>query len=151
MTPTLSSRWRSAIAGGAVRHYGGFVLAGLAALAADTASLALLTRAFDMSPFTARPCGIALAMVVSWSINRTLTFSETKPPSLAEFSKFAGVSITSQIVNYAVFASLLLAVPALIPEVALFLACFVSMFVSYAGFRFGVFGTSRRSKQEPHP
>ena len=29
------------------------------------------------------------------------------------------------------------------PELALFLACFVSMFVSYAGFRFGVFGARR--------
>ena len=68
-----------------------------------------------------------------------------------EFSKFAGVSVTSQLVNYAVFAGLLLALPTLIPELALFLACFVSMFVSYAGFRFGVFGQSHQSPREPHP
>lgn len=150
MIPTLSKRWHSAVASGAVRHYGGFVLAGLAALAADTAMLTLLTRVFAISPFLARPFGIALAMVVSWSINRTITFAEKNPPTLVEFSKFAGVSITSQIVNYTVFAGLLLAVPALFPEAALFLACFVSMFVSYAGFRFGVFGASRRSTREPH-
>lgn len=151
MTPkTLASRWRSAVDDGAARHYGGFLLAGLAALATDASVLMLLTRWFGVSPFVARPFGIAVAMVVSWLINRTITFSSPVPPSLVEFSKFAGVSITSQLVNYAVFAALLLAIPSLVPELALFFACFVSMFVSYAGFRFGVFGPSRMGPREPH-
>ena len=142
MRDGLTRSWRAAIDGGHVRHYGGFVLAGVAALATDTALLALLTRIGGLSPFVARPFGIACAMVVSWLINRTVTFQASAPPNFREFSKFAGVSITSQVVNYAVFAALLLTFPALMPELALFLACFVSMFVSYAGFRFGVFGAS---------
>ena len=139
MIDWLAGAWRAAIASGRARHYGGFVLAGVAALATDTAMLALLTRWAGLSPFVARPFGIACAMVVSWLINRTITFQADAPPSVPEFSKFAGVSVTSQVVNYAVFASLLLAFPKLVPELALFLACFVSMFVSYTGFRFGVF------------
>lgn len=150
MSQTLSTRWRSAIRSGALRHYGGFVLAGLCALATDTAVLAILTRIAGISPFIARPFGIALAMVVSWIINRTLTFSSTSPPSVIEFGKFAGVSVTSQAVNYGVFASLLLLFPALVPELALFLACFVSMFVSYAGFRFGVFQNARQRAGDHH-
>lgn len=142
MIDGLRSRGREALANGLVRHYGGFILAGLSALAVDAGVLALLTRWFSLSPFVARPFGIACAMVVSWLINRTVTFRAESPPSLKEFSRFAGVSITSQIVNYTVFAALLLLFPALIPELALFLACFVSMFVSYTGFRFGVFGKS---------
>lgn len=138
----LAKACRTAIDGGHARHYGGFVLAGIAALATDTAVLALLTRWGGLSPFLARPFGIAFAMVVSWLINRTVTFQAGVPPSVGEFSKFAGVSVTSQIVNYAVFAGILLAFPLLMPELALFLACFVSMFVSYAGFRFGVFGAA---------
>ena len=147
MIDGIAGAWRAAIAGGHIRHYGGFVLAGVAALATDTAMLALLTRVAGLSPFVARPFGIACAMVVSWLINRTVTFQADAPPSLGEFTKFAGVSVTSQIVNYTVFASLLLAFPRLIPELALFLACFVSMFVSYAGFRFGVF-VGRPAKRE---
>jgi putative flippase GtrA len=150
MTEPISTRWHRAVGSGAVRHYGGFLLAGLSALATDAAVLTMLTRWFGISPFIARLFGIALAMVVSWLINRTITFSAATPPTLVEFSKFAGVSVTSQIVNYAVFAGLLLAIPALLPELALFFACFVSMFVSYAGFRFGVFGQSRQSPREPH-
>lgn len=134
---------RAAIDNGHVRHYGGFVLAGVSALATDTAVLAVLTRLAGLSPFIARPFGIGLAMVVSWWINRTITFAAPSPPSFLEFSRFAGVSVTSQIVNYAVFAAVLLAVPGLMPELALLSACFVSMFVSYIGFRFGVFGAAR--------
>lgn len=135
----------------AVRHYGGFLLAGLSALAVDTSVLTILTRVAGISPFIARPFGIATAMVVSWLINRTITFHSAMPPSLAEFGKFAGVSITSQLVNYCVFAGILLLVPTLMPEVALLLACFVSMFVSYVGFRFGVFTGDRRDAERPTP
>ncbi len=142
MIANLMTRGRTALADGHVRHYGGFVLGGVAAFTTDATILALLTRLGGLSPFLARPFGLVCAMVVSWLINRTVTFQTKAPPSLIEFSKFAGVSITSQIVNYAVFAGLLLSIPALAPELALFLACFVSMFVSYAGFRFGVFGKS---------
>ncbi len=142
MIEHLETWRRMAIERGYVRHYGGFVLAGLCALATDTAVLAALTRGAGLSPFVARPFGIALAMIVSWLINRTITFEAAAPPSIAEFSRFAGVSVTSQIVNYGVFAALLLAMPVLMPELALLAACFVSMFVSYAGFRFGVFGAA---------
>jgi putative flippase GtrA len=148
MTTSLSRACRTAIETGLARHYGGFVLAGLAALATDTAVLALLTRGVGMSPFLSRPFGIALAMVVSWLINRTITFSAKVAPSFFEFAKFAGVSITSQVVNYIVFATLLLSFPVLMPEIALLMACFVSMFVSYAGFRFGVFRSAAAGQRE---
>lgn len=133
---------RGAVERGHARHWGGFVLAGLCALATDTAVLSALTRLGGLSPFLARPAGIACAMVVSWWINRTITFKTETAPSVAEFARFAGVSVSSQVVNYAAFAALLVNWPALAPEVALLLACLVSMFVSYAGFRFGVFGSS---------
>ena len=131
---------RCALSDARVRHYGGFVLAGVSALSTDVLVLLALTRGAGLSPFLARPFGIALAMVVSWLINRTVTFQTSAPPSLLEFSRFAGVAIGSQIVNYTVFAAILLAVPGLEPVLALVMACFVSMFVSYTGFRYGVFG-----------
>ena len=147
MIDTLAGACRAALAGGHLRHYGGFVLAGLCALAADTAVLSLLTRVGGLSPFFARPFGIAVAMLVSWSINRTVTFNAQVPPTVLELSRFAGVSLASQCVNYAVFATLLLAFPRLAPELALLMACFVSMFVSYTGFRYGVFASSGRARE----
>lgn len=150
MISALAKACRIAMDAGHVRHYGGFLVAGLSALATDTLILAVLTRIAGMNPFLARPIGIAVAMVVSWLINRTVTFQSVAPPSVAEFVRFAGVSITSQLVNYGVYVILLLSFPSLMPEVALLLACFVSMFVSYTGFRFAVFrGSSAVRGEKP--
>ncbi|HUS98011.1 MAG TPA: GtrA family protein [Hyphomicrobiaceae bacterium] len=122
-----------------LRHYGGFVLAGICALTTDAAILELLRHGFGLNPLLARVPSIGGAMVVSWLINRTITFAAATPPTLKEFAKFAGVSWLSQAVNYSVYAIVLLANPGLWPVLALVAASLVSMFVSYAGFRFGVF------------
>ena len=121
------------------RHFGGFVAAGVSALAVDIAVLAILTEQLGWPPLLARVPAIGLAMVVSWWINRTVTFAVQSRPTLLEFGKFAAVSWISVAVNYAVFAALLMVFPKLLPSFAVVAACGVSMFVSYAGFRFGVF------------
>ena len=56
-----------------------------------------------------------------------------------EFGRFAAVSWTAQAVNYAVFSAILLLRPGTHALVALLLASLVAMFVSYFGFRHGVF------------
>ncbi len=124
------------------RHYGGFVTAGLAALATDAAMLMMLTNGLGVSPFIARIFSISIAMVASWLINRTVTFAVTASPTFAEFGRFAMVSWLAQAVNYGIFAAVLLLRPETHPIVALIAASLVAMFVSYVGFRFGVFGKS---------
>lgn len=126
----------------ALRHYGGFVLGGVLALCTDAAVMEILRHVFGLDPYLARLPGIATAMVVSWLVNRTITFAATYPPTFREFAKFAAVSWVAQAVNYAVFATILLVRPQTWPVVALLAAVFVAMFVSYAGFRFGVFGAT---------
>jgi putative flippase GtrA len=121
------------------RHYGGFILAGGLAFATDAIVLEALTRGAGWNPLIARPVGIALAMIVSWLINRTVTFPVCKPATVREFAAFAAVSWMAQAVNYGVFAALLQIASTMRPVVALAIACLVSMIVSYAGFRFGVF------------
>ncbi len=123
---------------GRVRHYGGFVLAGLSALAADMLILEALMLA-GLHPLLGRPFAISIAMVVSWLINRTVTFAMPGPPSFREYARFAAVSWTSQAVNYLIFGAILIVRPSTPPLLAVVLAAFVSMFVSYFGFRYGVF------------
>ena len=122
-----------------IRHFGGFVLAGLSAMAVDAGSLALLTHFAGMSPFVARPVGIVAAMVVSWAINRRVAFALKTPPTWGEFARFAMASSAAITVNYLVFAAILLAIPATSPVLAIVGASLVAMFVAYAGFRFGAF------------
>ena len=121
------------------RHYGGFLTAGLSALALDAAVLLALTDWAGLSPYLARIISISLAMVVSWQINRRITFAVRAPPTLHEFTRFAAVSWSAQAVNYAAFAALITWLPALWPVWALIAASALAMFVSYAGFRFKVF------------
>ncbi len=121
------------------RHYGGFVVAGLAALATDAAVLQSLSQGAGLAPLIARPFGIACALVVSWWINRSIAFAIAAPPTWAEFAKFALASAAAFTVNYLVFAAILLAYPAVHPVLAIVFASVISMFVSYAGYRLGVF------------
>lgn len=136
----IVARCRATLSDARVRHYGGFALGGALAFVTDGGVLMLLNRGLAMSPFLARPIGIGAAIVVSWWINRTITFAHTLPPSLAELLRFAAVSGSAQVVNYGVFAAALLAVPSLEPLIAFVLACLVSMVISYNGYRHGVFG-----------
>lgn len=121
-----------------LHHYGGFALAGLLALTTDGLILEGLTGA-GWDPLLARPLAIAVAMIVSWLVNRRVTFAVPGRPSLREYVRFAGVSWSAQAVNYLVFGAILIARPVTAPLVALVLASLVAMFVSYFGFRYGVF------------
>ena len=134
---------RAAVANGTARRYGGFVLGGALAFLTDATLLVLMTRSLGWSPFLARPIGISIAMVVSWLVNRTISFPQSAPPSVAEYLKFAAVSWSAQVINYCVFAVILLVVPRMEPLAALVIACLVSMFFSYNGYKLGVF------KREP--
>ena len=121
------------------RHFGGFLLGGICALITDAAILQALTVLAHIPALVARPMSILCAMVVSWLINRTITFAHPWPPTLAEFGRFAAVSWLAQAVNYAIFAAILLLRPETHPIAALVVASLIAMFVSYAGFRYGVF------------
>lgn len=122
-----------------MRYAGGLVLAGGVALVVDLAVLAAL-GAVGVSPFIGRLVSISLAMVVSWLINRTVTFQVQKAPTLAEFARFAGVSWTAQAVNYAIFAAVLWLRPETSPTAAVLAACVVSVAIAVLGFRYVVFG-----------
>jgi putative flippase GtrA len=130
---------RSLAPGSPLRHYCGFLLAGALALITDGALLEIQTRIMGLDPLLARPFAIAVAMVVSWLINRNVTFAVQAPPSRREFVRFAAVSWTAQVVNYLLFATLLVMRPATPALLALVLASLVAMFISYFGFRYRVF------------
>jgi putative flippase GtrA len=127
------------------RHYGGFLLAGVCALVTDAAILQALTKIAGLGPLIARPAGIACALVVSWWINRTVAFAIETPPTWVEFGKFAAASAAAFTVNYLVFAAILLTYPAVHPVLAIIFASIISMFVSYAGYRLGVFPSPKSS------
>lgn len=137
------SEWpgRSVTARSRIRHIVCFVGAGLTAFAIDAGILVLLTRGAGLSPFLARIPAIAVAMTAAWLINRTLTFRFPASPSIAEFLRYAAASAGAICVNYAVYASVLLLWPRLLPVEALVFGSAAAALVSYAGYRFFAFRT----------
>jgi hypothetical protein len=94
MTEPISTRWHRAVGSGAVRHYGGFLLAGLSALATDAAVLTMLTRWFGISPFIARLFGIALAMVCAQrGYKLVITMAEPFSIERRKLMRFMGAKV----------------------------------------------------------
>jgi putative flippase GtrA len=122
-----------------LQHWGGFVLGGAVAFCVDSLVLMLLMRLIGVPVLAARLIGIAVAMIASWLINRTITFPVAGKPTLSEFARFAAVAWTAAALNYAIFAVLVLMMPALHPVIAVAVAALFAMVVSYLGMRFGVF------------
>jgi putative flippase GtrA len=59
------------------------------------------------SPYAGRVVSIAAAIVLTWWLNRRLTFRTAAPPSWREFGAFVLQSLAGAAVNYAVYSALL--------------------------------------------
>ena len=131
-----------------LRHLMHFLIAGFSAFAVDASILHVLVG-FGLNPLVARPFAILVAMVCGWLINRTWTFPMPGRPRLAEFARYAAVASVSSVINYAVFAAILIIWPKTLPFVALVIATAISTVASYSGYRFFTF--RHRPKAEPAP
>lgn len=122
-----------------LRHWGGFVFSGGTAFLIDAGITLALTRLVGLDRFTARLIGILVAMVAAWLMHRRISFNVSAPPSLREFLRFAAVAWAANALNYAIYALILLAWPAVWTIVALVASTAVATVFSYLGFRLGVF------------
>ena len=122
-----------------LRHFGGFVLAGGTAFVTDVLVFHALTSLAGVNLLIARLLSISVAMVVSFLINRTVTFAMPGAPKLSEFLRFAAVGWMSSGLNYAIFAGVMLARPETWWFLAIVIATVISMGASYMGMRMAVF------------
>ena len=111
-----------------------FVVVGGIGFVADAAMLALLLAATPLGPFVARLLSIGFGLTVTWLCNRTLTFRPSSRGMLREGARYGGVGITTSIVNYLVYGVLLLAMPSMVPLLALVVASLAAMALSYLGY-----------------
>lgn len=91
-----------------VRQVAVFAGVGLAAAALDWGVL----RGLDWAgvPVEAgRMASLALATVLTWQLNRRLTFSTQVPPSWGEFGRYTVAALAGVAINYLVFTGGLLA------------------------------------------
>lgn len=117
-----------------------FALVGTAGFAVDAGVLWLLMHFTPLGAFTARIFAIATAMFTTWMLNRAFTFGASTRTIVAEGFRYGSVGIVSALVNYAIYAGLLLAMPALSPFIALIAASLAAMMFSFFGYSRFVFG-----------
>lgn len=121
------------------RHWGGFLFSGGVAFLVDAGITTGLIHLAGFDPFSARLIAVIIAMVVAWFMHRGITFNVQIAPSWGEFIRFATVAWSASVLNYVIYAAILLMRPATPPILALVVSSGLAAFFSYAGFRLGVF------------
>lgn len=122
-----------------------FLIAGGIGFVVDAGVLHLLLWFTPFNPFVGRAISIPSALLATWVLNRNFTFGRSDRSLAAEGFRYGSVGLTSALLNYALFSSLLMVQPSLQPIIALTAA-------SVAATAFSFFGYSRfvfRHRQNP--
>jgi putative flippase GtrA len=97
--------------------------------------LAIFTFAIahGLPPLVARLISLGMATLVTWRLNRALTFDRSGRRQADEAMRYAVVAATAQAVSYAVFAVLIMTVLAAAPQLAVVIGAAAGALVSYSG------------------
>ena len=120
-----------------------FVLSGACGFVADASVLHALTAGASVDPLPARLVSFSAAVLVTWTLNRRLTFGPSDRPVLAEGARYSAVAIAVGLFNYLTYAGLLLAWPGLSPVAALAASSAAATTLSFIGYSRLVFGQGR--------
>jgi putative flippase GtrA len=94
-------------------------------------------------PLLARLVSLAVATLVTWRLNRALTFDRSGRRQSDEAMRYAIVAATAQAVSYAIFAVLVITVLAAVPQLAVIVGAACGALVSYSGQKLFAFRPSR--------
>jgi len=89
--------------------------------------------AHGVNPLAARLVSLALATLLTWRLNRALTFDMSGLHPAEEAMRYVAVAAASQFVSYALFALLVLEFAAAPPQFALLIGAAAAALVSYSG------------------
>jgi putative flippase GtrA len=84
-------------------------------------------------PLWARLVSLAAATLVTWRLNRALTFDRSGRRAADEAFRYAAVAAAAQAVSYSVFAILVIMVFGAIPQLAVVIGAATGALVSYNG------------------
>jgi putative flippase GtrA len=102
------------------------------------------------APLVVRLISLAVATLVTWRLNRALTFERSGRRPHDEALRYVAVTLVAQGTSYGVFAALVLTVLAPLPQVALIVGSAVAAAVSYHGHRRFAFAPVNPAAANPH-
>jgi len=85
------------------------------------------------NPLLARAVSLAVATLVTWRLNRALTFDRSGRRPADEAMRYAAVTAGAQSVSYGVFAVIVVTLPAAMPQLAVIAGAATAALVSYFG------------------
>jgi putative flippase GtrA len=115
-----------------------FIAVGGIGLVTDLCVFTLIV-AYVPSPLVVRLVSLAVATIVTWRLNRALTFARSHRAQHEEAMRYAIVTAVAQGTSYAIFAVLVLTVLGWLPQAALLCGAAIGAFVSYNGHRLFAF------------
>jgi len=128
-----------------------FLAVGAIGLITDLAVFTIVVGA-GFHPLAARIASLPVATLMTWRLNRALTFEASGRQQGEEALRYAAVTATAQGTNYAVFAALVLTAFASVPRLALLAGAAAGALLSYAGHRMFSFAPrqgEQRSVSDP--
>ena len=120
-----------------------FLGVGALGLATDFCLFTILIG-YEPRPLLMRLISLAGATLVTWRLNRALTFDRSERRQHDEAMRYATVTALAQGTSYAVFAALVLSVLGWLPQAALVIGAAAGALVSYNGHR--LFSFARGAK-----
>jgi len=115
-----------------------FLSVGGLGLVTDLAVFTLVI-AHGVNPLAARAVSLALATLVTWRLNRALTFDRSGRHPGDEAMRYAAVAAAAQAMSYGVFAILVVTLLAAAPQLAVIVGAAAGALVSYTGQAFFAF------------
>ncbi len=117
----------------ALRRLGGFALAGFTGFLID-AGLTETLAGLGVSPYAGRVGAVAVAIAVTYTINRNLTWRDRRAAMPGRRVRYVAMSLVSIAANYLVFAGALAAIPDLRPAIAVAAGTGIGMVMNYVGY-----------------
>jgi putative flippase GtrA len=112
-------------------------------------SVFTVLAAHGMHPLLARLFSLAAATLVTWRLNRALTFDHTGRPQRDEAMRYVAVTAAAQGTSYAVFAALVLTVLGTLPQAALVIGAAAGALIAYNGHRLFAFAPKSSTTRTP--
>jgi putative flippase GtrA len=94
---------------------------------------------YEPRPLLMRLISLAAATLVTWRLNRALTFGQSGRRQHDEAMRYAVVTAAAQGTSYAVFAALVLTALAALPQAALVIGAAAGALIAYNGHRLFAF------------
>ena len=118
-----------------------FAVVGCLGLLTDLGAFTIVAG-LGQHPLAARVASLGLATLVTWRLNRLLTFARSNRAQSDEAMRYLAVTAVAQGTSYAVFATLVLTALAALPQVAVIGGAAAGALVSYNGHRLFAFAPS---------